>query len=151
MKPLVINTGRINIPLVDHLGNDIGVISINPNDFNIISRSREGFKQLSDMEKEMTMIFDQENVDISDDLVTTKLSEIDNKVRDIVDFVFDYEVSETVFKNISCITLINVGKEIKPFVLVLMDALMPTIKEIVEKNQTIDNAKVEKYKKKYIK
>jgi len=150
MKPIVINTGHVNIPIKNHLGEDLGTISINPNDFNIIHRSSDGFDQISKLEKEITELFDPEHVDISDKLVKAKIKEIDDRIKQIVDFIFDSNVSKTVFKNTSCITMINTGKEVKPFVLVLLDALMPTIKEIVNKNSVIDRDKVNKVKGKYI-
>jgi hypothetical protein len=73
-------------------GNNDSVIELNLSDLNTIDRMKEGLEKL---DAEMTEIANLPD----DDNLKDKLNEADKRMREYVDYIFDYPVSDACIKN----------------------------------------------------
>lgn len=106
------------------------IIRIDLRDTNLLARMDEGRKKIKEFAKEL------ENIDNdSDDTIVTKIMELDKKVKDTIDYIFNSNVSEVAFGVTSSISIID-GE---PRFVTLMNALMPEVeKEISLEQQEAD-------------
>lgn len=125
-----IDDGRVPITIDNERNEELGVVYINPNDFNILDRLDQVKKNIADYK-----------VDEKEDITTDRVKELDKLMREQVDYLFDYNVSDMVFKNQhSLSTLQGVT-----FVERLINALTPVIKQIVEKETENSTKRMSKY------
>lgn len=73
-------------------GNNDSVIELNLSDLNTVDRMKEGLEKL---DAEMTEIANLPD----DDNLKDKLKEADERMREYVDYIFDYPVSDACIKN----------------------------------------------------
>lgn len=130
MKNLNINTG---IKEYSINGDESKILRINTTDMNILSR-------ISKAEKELKKIAESCN-NVTEDKAIEMLSELDTKVREQIDYIFDGKVSDIIFGNINCISAAG-GK---PIFENFLDAVLPVIKEDISAEQENLNKKVNKY------
>lgn len=83
-------------------GDDNKIVEINTSDMNVMGRLKTAYNKLTSLVDEYTTIelkksgeleFDPEDEDNTDELIK-RLAEIDAKMRELIDFVFDANVSE---------------------------------------------------------
>lgn len=124
-----IDDGRIPVTINNHREEEIGVIYINPSDFNILTR-------LEKVKKNM------ENIpDFKEDITGEGINEADRYVREQVDYLFGENVSDTVFKNQhSLSTLKGVT-----FAERLIKGLTPVIEQIITDEAKSSEERMNKY------
>ena len=130
-----IDDGRVPITIDNERDEELGVVYINPNDFNILDRLDKVKKNIADYK-----------VDEKENITTDRVKELDKLMREQVDYLFDYNVTDMVFKNQhSLSTLQGVT-----FVERLINALTPVIKQIVEKETENSAKRMSKYIAPYV-
>lgn len=128
-----IDDGRIPVTINNHRKEEIGVIYINPSDFNILTR-------LEEVKKNMEKI-----PDFKEDITGDSVIEADRYVREQIDYLFGDKVSDTVFKNQhSMSTLKGVT-----FVERLIEGLTPVIEQIITKEVKSSEERMKKYTSAY--
>ncbi len=84
-------------------GDDNRVLELNTSDLNLITRLRSAYPQLKDIAQNAfkdlpDAVIEDENYDFMEDEATSKLSEAlqdaDTKMRSLLDYIFDSNVSE---------------------------------------------------------
>lgn len=84
-------------------GDDSRVLELNTSDLNLITRLRSAYPQLKDIAQNAfkdlpDAVIEDENYDFMEDEATSKLSEAlqdaDTKMRTLLDYIFDSNVSE---------------------------------------------------------
>lgn len=130
-----IEDGRIPVTIHNERNEELGVVYINPNDFNLLNRLDEVKKNISGISMK------EENT------TEEKIKEMDMLIREQVNYLFDYNVSDIVFKNQHSLSTLK-GTT---FIERLLNALTPVIREIIEKETKESEKRMEKYTKPYIK
>lgn len=97
MSKTTINNIDLNIGLKTEYtinGNKDLVIKLNTSDMGIISRLDETIPKLNDLESQYAGLFEDNNDNAEESLsvFTTKFKELDKEARDIVNYLFDYDI-----------------------------------------------------------
>lgn len=112
------------------------IIRINTRDINLLVRMEEGKKQLKEFANSLKNVENE-----TDDVIFNKLDELDKKVKETIDWIFDSEVSKTAFGNTSSVTIID-GE---PRFVTFTNALIPVVEKEIEKEHEEANGKIESY------
>lgn len=133
MKSLNFSDGRKEFCIC---GDESRIIRVNLTDDALIVRLEKAFDAIRDLVKEYT--------DLNDDEVLDKLEELQNKVREQINYAFDYDVCTPVFGRLSPFALVDGDMLVFRF----FDAIMPEIEaamEDYEKAKEASNKRVQKY------
>lgn len=140
MARLKINTGAKNYEIEDEkTGKILGTITIYPNDFNLGKRIKDAEKNIFALVSEAETIANDEaknNEDIANDIY-----ELDCKIKEQLDYMFNSNVSETVFKGLNCLNLNN-GKY---FAERFLEMIVPVITKELEASTKASNNRINKY------
>lgn len=122
-------------------GDESNVIRVNTRDFNIVTRYNEMTPMLDETIEKYKQRKEKAGAD--------EIKDIDNRVRKIVDDVFNADVSNHAFGNTHSLTLLDSGKFL---VESFLEAFMPIIEnDVNEANNSLryklDTSKAEKYLK----
>lgn len=122
-------------------GDESNVIRVNTRDFNIVTRYNEMTPMLDEIIEKYKQRKEKSGVD--------EIKDIDSRVRQIVDEVFNADVSSHAFGNTHSLTVLDSGKFL---VESFLEAFMPIIEnDVNEANNSLkyklDTSKVEKYLK----
>lgn len=113
------------------------VIRVNPGDFGLLDRISAGERKLNEIA--------QMHLNLSDDSTTEEITsatrELDVAVRELLDGMFDYPVSDVVFGHASSVALIG-GKL---FVQCFLDAFLPILTADIEKERKLAEKNISKY------
>lgn len=130
-----IEDGRIPITIDNERGEELGVVYINPNDFNILNRLDEVKAKIS-------------AISIGADEITgEKIKNVDIAIREQINYLFDYNVADVVFKKQHSLSTYN-GIT---FIERLLNALTPVIRDIMQKETEKSEKRMSKYTGPYIK
>ncbi len=97
MSKTTINNIDLNIGLKTEYtinGNKDLVIKLNTSDMGIIARLDETIPKLNELESQYAELFEDNNDNAEEALgvFTTKFKELDKEARDIVNYLFDYDI-----------------------------------------------------------
>lgn len=150
IQEIQIDTGLIKFNLRDKTTKEFyGTIAFNPTDFNILKRFDEARKNIIEAQKE----FEEEDVDLKEDgtpfetsnSIIKSVDKLNKLICEQIDFIFDSDISNTVFGNKSPLALIK-GK-------LFFENFMNSVHPIIEKeinNQIVETEKrTSKYTSKY--
>ena len=129
---LRVNTGMIKVPVLDEDGEELGFIRFNPTDADIIKRYREVgeyFRGLSETDN-----------DSEDDLIA-----ISDGVKEKLDYLFNSNVSDTLFLKCSPLTPMEDGSI---YLFVVMDAIEGLMSQVMN-DRMAKLKKVEEATKEY--
>lgn len=116
------------------------IIKFNPVDFAIIERAQKASKEIAEASKS---IKDDENGDVKK---TAELIEkVGNIIREKVDYIFGYPVSDIAFGLQSPLATKNGVTLVERFI----SGAMPVIQREIEEEEKKSQAKVSKYTKRY--
>lgn len=119
-----LNDGKIPVIVCNERDEDLGIIYISPTDFNIVKRLEEA-KACIDKIK-----IADENAD------GDTIKKLDRQIREQIDYAFDYNVSDVVFKNQHTLSTYNGVTFVERF----LEGIEPVIKKIVgAENQKTQN------------
>ena len=128
-----IDDGRIPVTINNHRKEEIGVIYINPSDFNILTR-------LEEVKKNMEKI-----PDFKEDITGDSVIEADRYVREQIDYLFGDKVSDTVFKNQHSMSTLKGVTLVER----LIEGLTPVIEQIITKEVKSSEERMKKYTSAY--
>lgn len=93
-----INIGGIEKKRFRINGDDNKILELNTSDLNIASRFSEAYPTLIECEKQVTELQESANEDTDElgsiSMFSEKLKSIDTKMKELMDFIFDSNVSE---------------------------------------------------------
>jgi hypothetical protein len=138
MKPIVINTGLVDIPLVNEKGDSLGIISFNPKDYNLAVRIKDGMEKI----KEICSI-EYDNMNNEESLDLYKKCESD--LREEINKIFDYDVSSVLFQNMSSLS----SSKGKLFIEQFLEGVSPVIIDEIQKEQKASEKRISKYTNHY--
>lgn len=130
-------------------GDENTYIEINPNDLGIISRFGSTIPKLSNLSEEfMSIGTDAESDDSLESVVRVadKFDEVNNKVIELVNSIFDADVCTPIMKGSSMFTITNGEFAFETIISAILTLYSDTIQTETEKLQ----AKMKKYTSKYI-
>lgn len=140
MAKLKINTGAKNYEIEDEkTGKLLGVITIYPNDMNIVERMEAAEKNIIALVNEAELLANDETK--NDDDIIKSIYELDAKVKKELDAMFNSNVSETVFNGLNCFNLNN-GKY---FVERFLEMILPVIQHELEASAKASSNRIDKY------
>lgn len=105
-------------------GDENCILELNTSDVNIAVRLKENYPNIAEYLKEFDDLkaADDELTDETLALLSDKLKDVDNKLRDTIDKIFDSNVCEVCCPNISLFTIIN-GKFAYEYIIDALSAL----------------------------
>lgn len=138
-----IDDGFVEVEVKNQFGEHVGAVRINPGDINIITREEKAEEKIKQILEEARDTAAEAEED--EDVLEKKLLELDAKIKEQIDILFDYKVSDTIFKNQHCLAVSH-GKY---YIERLLEAFEPVIAKIVEKETGESQKRMDKYLKKY--
>lgn len=138
MKNINIDDGREAITVN---GDPERVIYIQASDFNIQMRAQRARAEISKMLDEVDTKKPENEIEFAD-----FLEEIDKKLRDQINYIFNYDVSKPVFGLCSPLMSLKSGK---CYVEEFLEAITPIIEEIAKKTAKASEKRIAKHTKRY--
>lgn len=129
-----IEDGRVPITINNERNEKLGVVYINPNDFNILNRLDEVKAKISAMSIG------------EDEMIGEKIKNVDIMIREQINYLFDYNVADVVFKKQHSLSIYR-GMT---FIERLLNALTPVIREVIQKETEKSEKRMLKYTGPYI-
>lgn len=75
-------------------GDNDKILALNTSDMHILARLEEVYPKLDKLQEKVGKISDTNSADSDPDGITITLRDVDNEMRELIDFVFDSNVSE---------------------------------------------------------
>ncbi len=149
IKEIVLDTGLVKFALRDSVTKELyGVISFNPTDFNILKRFDEARKNIEkaklSINKDIDLNSEGKPVSDSED-VMTMVDKLSKLICEQIDFIFNSEISKSVFGNTSPLAMIKGKLFFENFINAVYPVIEKQIKDAMEKTEK----KVSKYTGKY--
>ena len=140
MKNINIDDGREAIMIN---GDPNRVIYVQASDFNIKIRARQAQKNIRDLLGELDKV-NPENEEAFADI----LEDIDKKVREQINFIFNSDVSQPVFGACSPLMSLKNGMS---YIEAFLDAILPELEKIAEKAAKASEKRINKHAGTYAK
>lgn len=140
MKNINIDDGREAITIN---GDPNRTIYVQASDFNIKVRARQAQKNIGDLLEEINKVSPE-----NEEAFTDVLEDIDKKVREQINFIFNSDVSEPVFGACSPLMSLKSGKS---YVEAFLDAIIPELEKIAKKAAEASEKRILKHTGKYVK
>ncbi len=137
MANINIETGRERITINSDPDK---VIELNLSDGSIITRLEKAKAEIDEFFGKIKDIADKEDKESAE-----LISDTEKKIREKIDYIFDYPVSDVIFGNASCIST----KNGVTFFERAINALMPLYEKAIKTEQKKSLERTEKYTKKY--
>lgn len=138
MAKIKINTGVKRYEIEDENGEPLGVVSVNVTDFNIIDRIVKAKEEISKLvERVQTDISSAQTIEEKGRI----MAEIDAAIKRELDYMFDSNVSETVFGNKSCLSVCGGQLLITNFIA----GIIPVIEKDISKARKESQDRTGKY------
>lgn len=140
MKNINIDDGREAITIN---GDPNRIIYVQASDFNIKFRARQAQKNIHALLEEL----DKANPE-NEEAFADVLEDIDKKVREQINFIFNSDVSQSVFGACSPLMSLKSGKS---YVEAFLDAILPELEKIAKKAAQASEKRIAKHAGKYVK
>lgn len=140
MKNINIDDGREAITIN---GDPNRTIYVQASDFNIKVRARQAQKNIGELLEELNA----KNPE-TDEAFVDVLEEVDTKIREQINFIFNSDVSQTVFGACSPLMSLKSGKS---YVEAFLDAILPELEKIAKKAAEASEKRIAKHTRKYAK
>lgn len=140
MKNINIDDGREAITIN---GDPNRTIYVQASDFNIKVRARQAQKNIGDMLEKL-----KAQTPETDEAFVDVLEEVDTKIREQINFIFNSDVSQTVFGACSPLMSLKSGKS---YVEAFLDAILPELEKIAKKAAQASEKRIAKHAGKYVK
>ncbi|MDF2804519.1 MAG: hypothetical protein K0S61_4424 [Anaerocolumna sp.] len=138
MSKLTLNTGVKTYDIEDETGKPLGTISIYPNDFNIGKRAKETQIKIGAYIDSAELLATQDGEEAIE-----QISELDINIKSELDYLFNSEISKTVFGNLHCLDVNpNNGKY---FIENFLDMIIPVINSELDNSLKASKKRVDKY------
>ena len=137
-----IDDGKVEGDVYDQRKRKLGIMRIDPNDLNIFARLEESEGVINHATKRVDDLIKQ---NAKDRVIAAAIKQADKEIKHELDVIFDYNVSETVFRNTNCLSTHKGVIMIEAF----MDRIIPIISEITGTEQKIRKSNIDKHTAKY--
>ena len=141
MERIKIQSTRKQYLVVDQYDNELGVIAIDPSDTNIAKRAVTAKDNILAYIDEASQIVDEKNKEN----VIDELAAIDEKIKEEINTIFNYDVSAIVFGNIHCLSTSNGITFVENF----LEAVTPIIEKEFEREFQAASNRISKYTERY--
>ena len=141
MERIQIQSTRKQYLVVDQYDNELGVIAIDPSDTNIAKRAVTAKDNILAYIDEASQIVDEKNKEN----VIDELAAIDEKIKEEINTIFNYDVSAIVFGNIHCLSTSNGITFVENF----LEAVTPIIEKEFEREFQATSNRISKYTERY--
>ena len=132
-----LNTGVKTYEIYDQENNFLGTFRFVPTDTDITKKYKEVKEYLASVTENMT---EEDSIEM--------LNEVNAKIREKMDYLFNAPVSESFFRHAAPLTLLDTGES---FVAHILDVLGQIIKKEVSEREEKQKKIIEKYTGKYTK
>lgn len=139
MARLQIDTGAKSYEIEDVNGKLLGIIFIYPSDLNLGKRLKDGEKNINALVEAAELIANDESK--SEEDKANDIYELDCKIKEQLDYMFNSNVSEVVFKALNCLNLNN-GKY---FIERFLEMIIPIITKELESTAKASKNRIDKY------
>lgn len=140
MEQIKINSSIKKYQIVDENGDELGVVQVNTTDVNFCDRVKNAEKVVN------SAIASVQNIgDMNPEERITTLVKADKQIKEQLDYMFDYKVSDIVFGNRNCLSLSGGEMPIVQF----MDGILPYIKQSIIEERRRSEEKIGKYTRGY--
>lgn len=139
-----IDDGKVEVDVYDQRKRKLGILWIDPNDLNIFARLEESEGVINHATKRVDDLIKQ---NAKDSVIAAAIKQADKEIKHELDVIFDYNVSETVFRNTNCLSTHKGVIMIEAFI----DLIIPIISEITGTEQKIRQSNIDKHTAKYAK
>lgn len=139
MARLQINTGTKSYEIEDENGKLLGTITIYPSDFNLGKRVKDAESNILALVETAEQIANDESKSSED--LANDIYELDCKIKGQIDYMFNSNVSETVFNGLNCLNLNNGKYFIERFI----EMIVPVITMELESSAKASNNRINKY------
>ena len=137
MAKITLETGVKTYDIEDEKGSLLGTISIHPNDLNIGKRAYDGGNKIQELIDSMAEVSEG---DSTEDTIN-KIDSVDKAIKEQLDYIFDAPVSETIFKNLNCLSVSNGKYLVENF----LDMMLPVINQSLDEGIKGAEERVKKY------
>ena len=141
MERIQIQSTRKQYLVVDQYDNELGVIAIDPSDTKIAKRAVTAKDNILAYIDEASQIVDEKNKEN----VIDELAAIDEKIKEEINTIFNYDVSAIVFGNIHCLSTSNGITFVENF----LEAVTPIIEKEFEREFQATSNRISKYTERY--
>ena len=141
MERISIKSTKKQYLLVDQYDNELGVVTIDLSDTNMAKRADVAKENILAYIDEATKIADQKE----DAKVIDMITDIDAKIKEEINKLFNYDVSSVVFGNTNCL---STSKGVT-FVEHFLEAVAPIIEKEFEQETQAASSRVSKYTERY--
>lgn len=141
MEKILITSGKKRYQIVDEYDNELGVIVIDPKDINILKRMEIAKDEILAYIDEASTIAGTED----DNAAIEKITAIDDKIKQAVNRLFNYDVSAVFFGEINCLSTSNGITFIERF----LDAIIPVLEKEFSKEMDASSKRISKYTEQY--
>lgn len=139
MARLQIDTGTKSYEIEDVNGKLLGTIIIYPSDLNLGKRLKDGEKNIKALVEAAELIANDESK--SEEDKADYIYKLDCKIKKQLDYMFNSNVSEVVFKALNCLNLNN-GKY---FIERFLEMIIPIITKELESTAKASKNRIDKY------
>lgn len=98
---IVVDDGKIEVPICNTLGEQIGSFRFRPTDFNIVRRYNEVSAKFENVVEPLTNANIDPNGEGADEESMKILDEAENRLFELVDYLFDGNASEAFFAKVN--------------------------------------------------
>lgn len=139
-----IDDGKVEVDVYDQCKRKLGVLRINPNDLNIFDRIEKSEGIINNAIKRVDDLIRQ---NAKDREIAVAIKKADEEIKHELDVIFDYNVSETVFRNTNCLSTHRGVIMIEAFI----DRILPILSEVTGTEQKVRQRNINKHTAKYAK
>lgn len=141
MERIKVQSTKKQYQVVDQYDNELGVVLIDTSDTNMAKRAAVAKENILAYINEATKVVDNEDEKSAIDRIT----EIDNKIKEEVNKLFNYDVSSVVFGATNCLSTSGGVTFVENF----LSAITPIIEKEFEQEYKAASARVNKYTERY--
>ena len=107
VEELVVDDGSITVPIKNTIGEQIGEFRFRPTDFNIVKRYNEVSERFSSVIEPLTNANIEPDGKGSDEESMKLLDEAEERLFDLVDYLFDGNMAEAFFGKMHAFSIID--------------------------------------------
>lgn len=141
MERIKVQSTKKQYQIVDQYDNELGVVIIDLSDTNMVKRADVAKENILAYIDEATKIADQETDAKAIDMIT----EIDTKIKEELNKLFNYDVSSVVFADTNCLSTSKGVTAVELF----LEAISPVIEKEFEQETQAASSRVSKYTERY--
>lgn len=139
-----IDDGKVEVDVYDQRKKKLGVLRIDPNDLNIFDRLEKAEGIINNATKQVDNLIKQ---NAKDRVLAAAIKKADAEIKHQLDLIFDYDVSQTVFKNTNCLSTHRGVTMIEEFI----DRILPILSDVTGTEQKVVQSHIDKHTAKYAK